>query len=176
MSILDTTIGAWTVLNEKTSAAGNATDLTVSQRTYTTVLSAISADAGNQAQISVYKLADSIESPANAMRFRCLSVTDGEVCTYNIYSGTLKSNPDCELSLLGTLSFTTGLQASLDVGYEMADQLTVTEGSTSAAFVDTTNNADDRIAETRIDLQGADLLVIVPTALGADAKLLGKPY
>ena len=176
MSILDTVVSSWTPVNDVLSADGNATDLSVSQRTYLTSQAAIVANANNQDQITIKKLTGSPTSPVNGLRFRCMSVTDTSVCTYNIYAGTLLENADCELSLLGTLSFTTGTQASTVTGYEMCSQLTITEGGTSASFKETTTADDDRIAETRIDFQGSDILVIVPTAVGADCKLLVKAY
>lgn len=176
MSVLDTSISSWSSINSVLSADGNATDLAVSQRTHVTAQAAITAAVNNQDQISVIRIAGNPTSSANAIRFRCIGVTADTVCTYNVYSGTLQSNPDCELSLLGTLSFTIGTQVSTTTGYELADQLAVTEGDTSASFINTTSAADERVAETFIDLQGSDILVIVPTAVGSDCKLLGKLY
>lgn len=176
MSALDTVISSWIPLNSSLSADGNATDLSVAQRTYLTAQAAIAADADNQAQISLITLTSEVESPVNALRFRCVGATADTVCTYNIYTGTRKENPDCELSLLGTLSFTVGTQVSMGSGLEFADQLTVTGGSTSALFKNTTSAADERVAETYIDIQGDDTLCSVPTAVGSDCQLLAKAY
>lgn len=176
MSELDTKISGWDVLCSAVAAGTEPTDLAVTERTYATVVAAIAAAVSGDEKITIYRIAESVETPANSMRFRCISVTDTAVNAFNVYSGTLGKDLDCELSLLGVLSFTTGTQASIVAGYEMASQLAVTEGGTSTSFVGITTADDDRIAETSIDLQGSDLLIIVPVTVGADCKLIGKSY
>ena len=59
------------------------------------------------------------------------------------------------------------------VAFEMADTLTVTASDWTKSFI-TTTPTGNRVAETRIDLIGTDILVFVPTVVTADCKLLGK--
>ena len=61
------------------------------------------------------------------------------------------------------------------VDFELADTLVVTE-SDWAMSVTTKSPTGNRVAETTVDLMGADIMVIVPTAAAGDCKLLGKGY
>lgn len=172
--VLGTAVVRWNPLASVLAAGAEPSDLTVAQRTYL-VANAIGG------KVIVYRIAKNRDTRANAMRFRCASTADGAACTFVLYTGTLGSdvNIDCDLTYLGTLAFTTGLQQAVDSGYLMADQVTVTEGDTTAqpsANWKSRSVADDRVAEASIDLQGADVLIIVPTVVGSDCKLYGKAY
>lgn len=57
--------------------------------------------------------------------------------------------------------------------FELADTLTLTQSDWTVTPV-TKSPTGNRVAETRIPLNGADLLVAVPTVMSADGKLLGK--
>jgi len=177
-SVDETSIIPWTIIDSTTSDGNEPTALAVTERTYVTVNAAIDACSPGEGdgEISIYRIAKTNQTRANAIRIRCMGITDANDITYNIYTGTLgKTGTDCSLSLLGTLAFTIGTQASIISGYEYASQLTVTEGGTSTAW--TSKSADDdRIAEGGIKLQGSDLLVIVPTTCECDAKLEAKFY
>lgn len=176
MSILDTVISSWDILNTTAAAGTEPTDLAVDERTYLTILASQAADASGDGKISFYRIGDAIETSGNVFRFRCMSATDEAACTFVLYSGTLKKNSDCDFTYLGTLAFVTGLQQSFLTGDLMCSQVTVTEGDTTVTWQNTTSADDDRVAEARIDLQGADIIVIVPTTVVADCKLIGKAY
>jgi hypothetical protein len=94
-----------------------------------------------------------------------------------LYTGTLGRGSNCDLSYIGTLAFTVGTQVSTYSTYKFADQVTVTEGGTTADWI-SESAADNRVAEASIDLQGDDTIIVVPIqgSLSADAKLLVKFY
>jgi len=177
-AVTETSLITWATIDTTTADGNEPTALAVTERTYKTVKAAIAAcDAGEgDGEISIYQIARTNQTRANAVRLRCMGTTDANSVVYNIYSGTLgKRGKDCSLSLLGTLSFTIGTQASIFSTYEYASQLSVTEGDTTANWGSTSAD-DDRIAEASIDLQGSDLLVIVPTTSECDSMLEAKFY
>lgn len=175
MPSLETTTSAWVTLASALAAGTEPTDLAVGERTYLTVKAAIAAAASGDEKIVIHRIDSSIETRANAMRFRCVSTADAAACTFVLYIGTLNKAADCDLTYLGTLAFTTGLQQSTDSTYLFADQVTPTAGDTTVSW-GSTSAADDRVAEAAIELQGADILIIVPTVVAADCKLFGKGY
>ena len=169
---LSTTQFRWDTAATWLSANGAATTPSVTQRTYLTVLAAIAADANNQAEIRLYN----IPSGANGMRFRAIGITDGQSLVVDVLAGSRAGNTDCAFSLMGTLTFTIGTQLSDTATYEFADTLVVTADSGTTATWTTASPADNSVAETRIDLMGADMLVLVPTTIGVNSKLLVKWY
>ena len=61
------------------------------------------------------------------------------------------------------------------IRFEMADTLVVTAKSWTSDWT-TVSPVDNTNAETRIDGEGADFMVVVTTTCSADGKLLGKGY
>jgi hypothetical protein len=172
---LETSVSTWQILDSTSSAGTEPTALGVTERTYLTVRAAIAAAASGDEEISVFRITRSSRTKANAIRIRALGITDGGTATYDVFSGTLADSSDCELMYLGTLAFTIGTQASTIATYELGDTLVVTTGDATVSWT-STSSATNRIAEATIDLQGADLLILVPTTVTADCKLLGKFY
>ena len=172
---LETVVSAWVVANDCSSAGDEPTALAVGERTYVTVSAAIVAAASGDDKISIFKVTNGPLSKGNALLVRCVGITNNQVCTYNVHAGTLGKGADCALTLLGTLSFTIGTQVSEYSGYEYADTLTVTEGDSTSDW-NSESPLNERIAEGMIDLQGADILVFVPTAAGCDCRILIKCY
>ncbi len=169
-----TVYGAWQVVGTFASSGGAATDLAVGERTYLTILAAIAADSSNDGQIVVY----SVPFGANAMRFRNIGLAAAGDHVYQVYTGAKGGASDCAFVKRGTLTFKTGSQASTTASYEYADLLTVsnTSASSSAWTVANPGDGSELVAEAFIDLQGDDMIVIVPTTLDDNSKLLGKFY
>lgn len=173
----------WVVLDTTSSTGTEPTDLAVTERTYQTVKTAQGTGASGDDEISIFD----VPRDWNGARFRAIGITDDGTATYQIYAGTLgdsnrdtdSTTADCELAYIGQYVFTIGTQASTTATYEMADTLAVTASdwtkpvSTSAVTSSPTGN---RVAEGRVDLMGADVLVFVPTTVTADCKLLGKGF
>ncbi len=171
---LATSTTGWATIAEFASASGVATDLAVDERTYATILAAIAADVGNDGQIVVYHL----PYGANTVRFRNIGLAAAGDHVYQLYSSARHGASNSAFSKRGTLTFKTGSQASTVSGFEFADVLAVTNTSASSTSWTVANPGDatELVAEGIIDLQGDDTLVIVPTTLDDNSKLLGKYY
>jgi len=163
---------AWVVVDSTTSDGTEPTALAADERTYTAVVAAIAAASSGDDEISIY----AIPSRANSARFRCMGITNEGTITYQIYLGTLgPGGTNCELVNAGQLAFVIGQQVSTMSGYEMADTLTITEYCWSSAWT-AKSPTNGLVAEGRVDLQGADVMIIVATTVTCDAKLLVKGY
>lgn len=170
MSILSTVMSPWVALNKAASSGASLSALGVAERTYSAV-----QDLASTRRASIFRVGDVRTTGGNGIRIRCLGAADTNNMVYEVYIGTLAQKSDCDLTYLGSLDFTTGTQVSSTTGYNLCSQVTVTEGDTTADW-DFESADDDRVAEATIDLQGEDVLVIVPTTLGGDAILQGKLY
>ena len=95
---------AWQVLDTTTSAGTTPTALGVAERTYLTVVAAQAADSSGDGEISYTK----IPPTWNGIRIRCIGITDGADIVYDVHAGTLGNEDDCELALLGTLTYVIG--------------------------------------------------------------------
>lgn len=164
----------WFTLGSFLSAGDESNDLGVTQRTQSGVQSAIGANANGQGKIIIY---GPLPIAANAIRIRNIGLTAAGDHVYNIYTGASEDH-NFVYVLRGTLTFKTGSQASAILTYEFADLLTVTNTSASSTSWTVANPGDgsDLVAEAFIDLQGDDMIVIVPTTLDDNSKLLGKFY
>lgn len=162
---------AWNTIDATTSTGTEPTDLAVTERTYVTVVAAIAAASSGDEEISYAH----IPPTWNALRFRCIGITENGTATYQIYLGTRAGGTDCELSKAGQLAFTIGTQASVTSTYELADAVTVTAADWAKSW-GSASPGSDQCAEAAIDIMGADLLVVVPTTVTADCKLLVKGY
>lgn len=173
-SELTTNDSGWFTVAEFASSGGAATDLAVGERTYATIVAAIAADAGNDGQIVIFDL----PYGANAVRFRNIGLAAAGDHVYQVYSSAKFGAADSAFTKRGTLTFKTGSQASTFTGFEYADVLAVTNTSESSVSWTVANPGDgtELVAEAFIDLQGDDTLVIVPTTLDDNSKLLGKYY
>lgn len=168
----------WVVI-DATDSGETVGNLGVTERTYQTVLAAIATGTNNDDEISIYDIPRSW----NAARFRCIGKTDGGVITYQVWLGTLgdgnrhtdSTTADCELAYAGQLAFVIGQQASTTTDYELADTVTVTASDWPATWTSKTPTGN-RVAEATIDLMGADVMVVLASAINCDAKLLGKGY
>lgn len=161
----------WQVLDTTTSAGTTPTALGVAERTYKTVVAAQAADSSGDGEISYTK----IPPTWNGIRIRCIGITENADIAYDVHAGTLGNKDDCELALLGTLTYIIGTQASITAGYEMADTLTVTAGDWTATAGSSTPTGDG-LADYAINLLGADFIVVVPVTIDVDCKLLIKGY
>jgi hypothetical protein len=173
---LETVIAGWTVLDTSTTTGDEPTALAVTERTLTTVKAAIAAAASGDDEIAIFYITNSTLTTANSVRIRALC-TDGSACTWDVFTGSLtKNGTNCDLVLRATLAFTGGKQVSTLGGTVcLADTVAVTEVA-STTEIEYDSPADDTCAEVTFDLQGDDILVLVPTALASDAKLIGKFY
>ena len=169
---------AWVTIDSTTSTGDEPTDLTVTERTHLTVLAAITAAVGGDDEISVYY----IESNWNSIRLRCLGITDDGTATYQIYFGTLgnggknSTTIDCELAYAGQLEFTIGTQVSTISTYELADTLVLTSSALWNKAWGSISPTGERVAEAAVDIMGVDVVVIVPTVISADSKLIAKGF
>lgn len=147
--------------------------------TYQQVKTLIAAGANGDDEISIFDVPESW----NGAKFRVRGITDDATVTYKIYAGTLGEGNfdadltavDCVLAYLGQLAFTIGTQLSTRSGYYMADTLAITSSDWSHLWR-LSNPTGNRVAEGRIYLGPADLLVIVPVTVTADCQLLGQGY
>jgi hypothetical protein len=176
--VLDTTTMADSEPNDPCAATGEAGGY--GGRT----LSAVLADTNSGAlEISVVYL----NNPTwNGALFQLVGITDGNTVTYQIYTGTLPvgvggtiiAGSNCALHHKGQLAWTVGGQVSDISGYNFADALTVTTSalSTGTASWNVTNPGagTDRVAQGKVDLEGANVIVCVPVIVNCDCKLLGK--
>lgn len=161
----------WQVLDTTTSAGTTPTALGVTERTYKTVVAAKAADANGDGEISYTK----VPPTWNGIRIRCIGITEEADIAYDIHVGTLGNEDDCELALVGTLTYVIGTQASITTGYEMADTLTVTSADWTATAGSSTPTGNG-LADYAINLLGADFIVVVPVTVDVDCKLLIKGY
>ncbi len=159
---------AWQALDE-TASGSTASDLGVAERTYVTVLAAIATGTSNDDEISYSR----IPPTWNAVKFRCIGATEGGVITYQIYLGTLGGGTDCELVKAGQLAFVIGQQASITADFELAHTVTVTQYCWTKTF-GSASPGGNLVATAEIDVQGADIMFVVPTAANCNAKLLVK--
>ena len=178
----------WVVIESCTSADDETTALDVDERTFQTVLAAIVAEGDRtdkNGEIEWY-----IVPPTwNNIRFTAMGITDNGTYTVDVFAGTLPpgvyntdtlteanaKTQDCNLTHIGTLAFVIGKQVSTTSTYELADAVTVTTKDATKSWTSASNAAEDT-AEAVIDLQGANVLVIVPTTCSANSKLLIKGY
>lgn len=167
--------GGWEVLGSFLAAGDEATDLGVAERTLSTIRAAINLAVSGDGKIIIV---ENLNTGANTMRFRNIGLGAAGDHVYQIYSGAKGNNDDCAFVKRGTLTFKTGSQASTFSGLEYADLLTVTNTTASSTSWTVANPGDgtELVAECFIDLQGDDTLVIVPTTLDDNSKLLGKFY
>ena len=174
-SQLITDQGGWEVLGSFLAAGDEATDLGVAERTLSTIRAAINLDVSGDGKIIIV---ENLNAGANAMRFRNIGTTAAGDHVYQLYSASIGDNDDASFVKRGTLTFKTGSQASTFSGLEYADLLTVTNTSASSTSWTVANPGDgtELVAEAFIDLQGDNTLVIVPTTLDDNSKLLGKFY
>jgi hypothetical protein len=177
---LQTARGIWEVGQTCLSAGDEPTALAVGERTFKTITAAIAADVSGDGKISFFYP----DAWANGLRFTAIGITNDGTYTVMLYAGTLGGRPgdgspaldDCNFSYLGSLAFIIGQQASSTSGYEMAQSVTVTDGDTAAAWTDEGTVDSDRTCEARIDILGADVIVIVPTVCTANSQLLIKGF
>ena len=167
--------GGWEVLGSFLAAGDEATDLGVAERTLSTIRAAINLNVSGDGKIIIV---ENLNAGANAMRFRNIGTTAAGDHVYQLYSGSVGDNDDAAFVKRGTLTFKTGSQASTFTGFEYADVLAVTNTSASTApwIVANPGDGTELVAEAFIDLQGDDTLVIVPTTLDDNSKLIGKYY
>ena len=171
---LHTPRSAWDVLGATLAEGDEPNDLAVGERTYLTVLAA--AEGGDD-KIIVFDLRTADRQHWNRVRFRCIGVTDGGNIVYQVYFGTLGlGGTDCILAPAGELDFVIGTQASTTATYEVADTLTVTPSGSWTKGWGSVSPTGNLVAEGWIDLIGADIVVLVPTTVGCNCKVLGKGY
>ena len=98
--------------------------------------------------------------------------------TYKSASGTFTNSETVTISRGGGNVTLNGFAhaASDLVDFEMAQSVTVTAKSWSAAFAATSNIDSDWVGEVEVDKKGADIMVVVTTATTADSKLLVTGY
>lgn len=167
----------WVAAATWLSAGDEATALSTIERTYKLINTAIAADASGDGKITIYTL----PYGTNAVRIRAIGLVPNESVVLDILSGTYDgSTDDCEMVLRGTLTFVIGLQKSTATDYEIADTVSVTAASDAASTSDWTianpASGSETAAEALLDIQGDDRLVLVPTSLSSNAKILIKPY
>lgn len=185
---LSTHHGIWTVVETCTSADDETTALAVGERTFQTVLAAILAEGDRTDKDGEIEWLI-VPTEWNTVRFAAIGITEDGTYTVDVHSGTLPTSTkvtddlvkaiargdDCNLTHIGTLAFVIGTQVSTTSTYELADAVTVTTKDATVSWTAASNAADDT-AEARIDLQGANVLIFVPTACSADSKLLATGY
>ncbi len=178
----------WRVGETCTSAGAEATALAVNERTFQTVLAVIAAATDRSTADGEIEWFI-VPNGWNSARFTAIGITDNGTYTVDVFSGTLGGGikvtdnlaqanaklDDCNLTHIGTLAFVIGTQVSTASTYELADAVTVTTKDATTSWTSASNAADDT-AEAKIDLQGADVLIFVPTTCSADSKLLIKGY
>ena len=168
----------WNTTAAFLSAGTEATALAVGERTFKTVTAIIAAASSGDDEIVIYN----IPYGTNAMRFRAIGLTNDGTVKIDVHTGTYDGDTeDCELALRGTLTFTMGTQASVTASYEMARAVVLTTSSdvsSTSSWTIATAGAVESIAEAMLDLQGDDIMVLVPIegSLTANAKILTKPY
>ncbi len=161
---------AWNIADETASGA-TVSDLLVTERTYALVVAAIATGANNDDEISIIH----IPPTWNGVRFRCIGKAEDGIVTYQIYFGTLAGGTNCELVKAGQLAFVIGTQVSTTTDYEMAEKITTTASSWVLSWGDISPR-NNTVAEGAINAMGADLIVVLATAVNTDCKLLVKGY
>ena len=167
-----TPYGRWKTVANLPAAGTEPAALADDERTYKLVVAKILADVSGDGKIQVTEL----DYGVNALRFRLVGLTDGDVVVVYVYSGAKDDYPDCDLVLRGTLTFTVGLQTSIENGMELADTLVITNDEASLTSWTPVSPANNTCAEAFIDLQGDDIIVTVGTTVVNDAKLLMKDF
>lgn len=167
---LHTPHNRYVVIATTVNAGDEPNALAVGERTY---LLALAAAEGGDSKIEVYPTSGTLAGGDNRVQFWCIGITDGANIIYDIHAGTLGKGTDCELEYMGELDFTIGTQASTTATYEMADAVTVTP-SDSVLGWSSVSPGGNRVAAGRIDLDGKDFVIVVPTTVGCNAKLLAK--
>lgn len=170
--------GAWTIIATTLVAGDEPNDLAVGERTYLTLLAA--AEGGDD-KIETFLLHAGTRQGWNRAKFRMRAAADGLENVYQVYVGTLGQPPiadvtDCELVKVGQLAFTTGTQASITSGYEMADTLTITPITGWAGVWKSRSPVGNLCAEAELELENVDVIVIVPTTVATDAELIVTGY
>ena len=173
-SELTTNDSGWFTVGEFLAAGGEASDLAVGERTYATIIAAIAAAQNGDEKIVVFDL----PYGSNGVRFRNIGLAAAGDHVYHLYSSAKFGAADSAFVKRGTLTFKTGSQASTFSGFEYADVMAITNTSASSTswFIANPGDGSELVAEAHIDLQGDDTLVIVPTTLDDNSKLLGKYY
>lgn len=179
----------WVAIATTASASDEPLDIGVTARgpngkaTYQAVKTLIAAADTGDEKISVFDIPRSW----NAIRLRAIGITDDGDYAVQVYAGTLgdgnrdadSTAADCELTYVGQFAWVVGAQGSITTSYEMADAVTVTESDWTVDMTATGSVRSpgvNRVAEARFDLLGADVIVIVPTIVDADAKLLARGF
>ena len=80
-----------------------------------------------------------------------------------------------DINYANKLAFVIGTQASITSTYEMADAVTVTESDSVSAW-SSVGAAGNTVAEGQIDLNGANIIVLVPTVVTANCRLHIKGF
>lgn len=176
----------WVNIATSASTGDEPTDLAETERTYLTAKAAQIADVSGDGKIAFFD----VPRDWNGLKLRAEGITADQSYVTEIYLGTLgdgkrdADNPlgdktfDCELAYYGQATWTIGTQASTTATYEMADTLVLDQ--TGSTYPAPPNGAispgSNRVAEVVFDMQGADLIVSVPTTVGADSKLMAKGY
>ena len=178
---LHTARAVWVTIDTTTSAGSEPDDLGVGERTYTQVAALIAAAANDDEEMSVFDIPRSW----NSIRLRATGTADDATVTYIIYLGTLgdgnrdtdSTSADCDLSYLGTFAFQMGTQQSTTATDLFAEICVTTTGNWTKDITTTSPGENTfRVAEVRVDLAGADLLVAIPTVASTNSKLLGKGF
>ena len=167
----------WAIAATWTTAGDEPTALAVGERTYKTINTAIAAAVSGDDEIEIYTM----PYGTNAIRIRVVGFADNYDIVFDVLSGTFDgSRDDCAMVLRGTLTFTVGTQLSAIASYEFADTAVLTANSdaasTSVWTITSPGTGSETCAEALLDMQGDDRLVLVPTALAANAYVLIKPY
>lgn len=171
----------WTTIDTTTAAGSEPDDLGVDERTYTQVAALIATAANDDEEMSVFDVPRSW----NGIRLRATGTADDATVTYLIYLGTLgdgnrdvdSTSANCDLSYLGQFAFQIGQQQSTTATDLFAEICATTAGNWSKTIrTSSPGEGTFRIAEARVDLMGADLLVAIPTVASTNSKLLGKGF
>ena len=122
-TVLHSVQAPWVIVESENSGDTQADALGDTERTKKTVDRLIAAAANNDDLMSIFP----IPAKWNGLRFRCIGITDGQAITHQIYFGTLGGGLDCELTYVGQLAWTLGLQQSI------YDQIAFTLGGADGA-------------------------------------------
>lgn len=119
-AILHTMQTGWVIAETENSGDSQPNVLGDTERTKAIVDRLIAANSNNDGQMSTLIVA----SNWNSIRFRAIGITPDGTLTHQIYLGTLGPGFDCELTYVGQLAWTIGLQTSI------YDQIAYTGGGT----------------------------------------------
>lgn len=106
---LHTMQNAWLIVESENSSETQTDALSTTERTKKLLDSLIAANAATEAYISIFP----IPPKWNAIRFRCIGITNNQDITHQIYFGTLGGELDCSLTYAGQLAWKIGLQQSI---------------------------------------------------------------